>query len=219
MAEDGREVSAPEALTALNDLDAASVYEAFDKRGALDTDLRPVWAGAKVVGRAFPVYCVPGDNLALHRAVAAGAPGDVLVVEGGGHDCGYWGGTLAVSAQARGIRGLVIDGGVRDVPSIRSLGFPVWARRVSVLSVGKRHAGTIGEPVTCGGIVVRRGDLVIADDDGVVVVAQEAVATVVERARARIAREETWARQLKEGALTLDLLDLRSILREQGVDA
>ncbi len=196
------------------EFDPATLHEAGGRIGAVDHAIKPVAAGARVAGRAFTARCHPGDNLAIHRAVAAAESGDVLVVDAGGHVAGYWGEVLAVAAQARGIQALIIDGGVRDSVAQRRRGFPVWARGVSILGTVKVTPGAIGEPITCGGVPVRTGDYVIADDDGVVVIPHERAAEVIEAARQRVEKEADLMERLAAGELTLDLLKLRDVLQD-----
>ena len=202
----------------LADFDPATLHEAGGRIGAVDPDLKPIWPGASVAGRAFTARCHPGDNLALHRAVATAQPGDVLVVDAGGHVGGYCGEVLAVAAMARGIRGLIIDGGVRDSVAQQRRGFPVWARGLSIEGTVKTFPGTIGEPIVCGGVLVRTGDFVVADDDGVVVIPHERAEEVIAAARQRVDKEAVIMQRLEQGELTLDLLGLREILRQHGLE-
>jgi 4-hydroxy-4-methyl-2-oxoglutarate aldolase len=190
-------------------LGTATVYEAAGAEGGLDPGIRPAWPGARLCGAALPVECSPGDNLAIHLAVEAAEPGAVLVVDTRGHLAGYWGEVLTVAGQARGVAGLVIDGGVRDSEGLARLGFPVFARGLSILRTVKHEPGRVGEPVVVGGAAVRAGDVVLADADGVVVVRAERLAEVVEASRARVAREDRVMERLRAGELTLDLLGLR----------
>nr|WP_246852310.1 4-carboxy-4-hydroxy-2-oxoadipate aldolase/oxaloacetate decarboxylase [Patulibacter sp. SYSU D01012] len=188
---------------------AATLYEAAGRRGALDPAVRRR-VGVALAGPALPVACAAGDNLAVHRAVAVAAPGEVLVVAGAGVAVGYLGDVLAVAAQARGVAGAVVDGGVRDLREIDELGFGLWARHVAMAGATKRTPGAVGEPVVCGGVLVRRGDWVVADEDGVAVVPRDDVPAVLDAARRRQEAEERMKRELLGGALTLDLLGLRA---------
>lgn len=201
----------PEAVpTALPDgIGAATVYEAAGRRGALDPAIRRR-VGTALAGPALPIDCAPGDNLAVHRAVAEAAPGEVLVVAGAGVAVGYLGDVLAVAAQVRGVAGAVVDGGVRDLREIDELGFGLWARHVAMTGAQKRAAGRVGAPVVCGGVAVRRGDWVVADEDGVAVVPRDVVPAVLAAARRRQDDEERMKAELLRGALTLDLLGLRA---------
>jgi 4-hydroxy-4-methyl-2-oxoglutarate aldolase len=193
-------------------LGSATIHEAQQRTGALDPAIRAVWDAPPMAGYAYTVRCHPGDNLAVHRAVAAASPGDVLLVDAGGHVAGYWGEILTVAAQARGIAGLVIDGGCRDVMATSIRGFGVWARGVSVQGCTKLVPGWIGEEIGVGGVVARAGDMVVADRDGVVLVRAGEIATVVAAADAREQREQDYMRRLAAGELTLDLLGLRDHL-------
>ena len=197
--------------------DPATLHESGAKEGMVDFAIKPISAGASVAGRAFTARCHIGDNLAIHRAVAAAQPGDVLVVDAGGNVAGYWGEVLASSAQARGVRGLIIDGGCRDVAALRRRGFPIWSRGVSIRGCVKVTPGTIGEPIVCGGVHVRTGDYVVADDDGVVVVPRERAREVLDAARQRVDKEAKLMERLATGELTLDLLGLREVLRQNGI--
>jgi 4-hydroxy-4-methyl-2-oxoglutarate aldolase len=190
-------------------LGAATVYEASGAEGGVDPGIRPLWAGARVCGPALPVECHPGDNLAIHRALEVAEPGMVAVVSAGGHLAGYWGEVLAVAAQARGVAGLVIDGGARDTDALERLGFPAFGRGRSILRTVKHEPGRVGEPVVVGGVLVRAGDVVVADADGVAVVRAERLDEVLVASRARVAKEDHVVDRLRAGELTLDLLGLR----------
>jgi 4-hydroxy-4-methyl-2-oxoglutarate aldolase len=198
----------------LADLDVATVHEAAGRTGNLDGRIRPIQTGTTVAGRAVTAACHPGDNLAIHRAVLAAGEGDVLVVEAGGHLAGYWGEILGVAAQVRGIAGLVIDGGCRDTAALRRLGFPVWSAGVSVQVTVKAVPGRVNEAVAVGGVVVRPGDYLLADDDGAVVVAAERIADVLDAAEARREREERGMARLREGATTFEVLGIGHVGRD-----
>jgi 4-hydroxy-4-methyl-2-oxoglutarate aldolase len=170
--------------------------------------LRPVWACGRIAGRALTVECPSGQNLMLHRAVARAEPGDVIVARCPDAHYGYWGEVLAAAALAAGVRGLVIDGSVRDVESIREARFPVFAAGTALPGTGKRPDGSVGEPIEVRGAPVRRGDVVVADDSGVVTMRPDAVAGVLERARARSEKERGLIERLRLGETTLDLLGL-----------
>jgi 4-hydroxy-4-methyl-2-oxoglutarate aldolase len=195
----------------LADLDAATVHEAAGRSGDLDPGIRPIQSGVTLAGRAVTADCHPGDNLAVHRAVLAAGPGDVLVVAAGGHLAGYWGEILAVAARARGVAGLVIDGGCRDTAALRRMGFPVWSAGVSVRGTVKRTVRSVGEPVVAGGVLVAPGDYVLADDDGVVVVPAARVGGVLDAAEARREREEAGFARLREGATTFEVLGIEDV--------
>lgn len=196
-------------LDELLELGSATVYEAARAGGAVDPAIRPAWRGARVCGPAFPVECAFGDNLAVHLALERCTGGEVLVVDAHGHLAGYCGEVLAVAAQARGVLGLIVDGGVRDSAALERLGFPVFARGVSIAGTVKHEPGRVGGPAVVGAVAVEPGDLVVADEDGVVILAAAGVDGVLEKSRARVAREHTVMDRLRAGELTLDLLNLR----------
>lgn len=184
---------------------AATLYEASAGAARVcHPDLRAAWPGARVAGPAFTVQGIGGDNLALHRAVAAAPAGSVLVVDLQGAWHGHWGEILAVAARHRGILGLVVDGGVRDTAEQAELGFPVFARHVTVVGTGKDHPGTLDVPVRVADVVVRPGDLVVGDADGVVVVPAEAVASTLDRSDARVAEERHVLEAVRAGTTTLE---------------
>ncbi|WP_105969969.1 RraA family protein [Streptomyces geranii] len=188
----------------------ATLYEASSSYArACDPVLRAAWPGARVAGPAFTVQGVGGDNLALHRAVAEAPPGSVLVVDLQRSAHGHWGEILAVAAQRRGLLGLVVDGGVRDVAEQAELGFPVFAPHVTVVGTGKEHPGVLGAPVRVAGVVVRAGDLVVGDADGVIVVPSAAVPATLDASDARVADEQRALAAIRAGASTLDLYGLR----------
>lgn len=206
-----------ELVAAMSALAATTVYEAAGQQGALERSIRPIAPGMALCGSALTVRCQPADNLTLHAAIALARPDDVIVADVGGClEAGHWGEITTVAAQARGVAGLVINGGVRDVAPIARRGFPVFAAAVSMKATVKATPGQINHPIVCGGVAVRPGDLVLADDDGVVVVARERVAEVLEAARERERREAEMLRRLEAGELTLDILGLRAALGSEG---
>ena len=190
-------------------LGASTLYEAGGGTGALDPAIRPVWHGAMLCGPAFPVTCAVGDNLAVHRALERCRPGDVLTMSAGGDDSGYFGEVLANAARTRGVRGVVMDGGVRDIDAFRRMGFPVFARWISMRRTLKKDPGEIGRPTLVGGVTVEPGSVVVADSDGVFVSEAGRFAQTIQDAEARAARESELISRIKGGELTLDLLGLR----------
>lgn len=195
----------------LSALDAATVHEAAGRAGDLDPRIRPIQTGVTLAGRAVTAACHPGDNLAVHRALLAAGPGDVLVVAAGGHVAGYWGEILAVAARHRGVAGLVIDGGCRDTAALRRMGFPVWSAGVSVHGTVKRTAQSVNEPVVAGGVLVSPGDYVLADDDGVVAVPAGRIDAVLDAAEARRGKEEAAFARLRAGATTFEVLGIEDV--------
>ena len=171
--------------------------------------VRAVWEGAELAAPAFPVRCTPGDNLAIHVAVAEAPAGSALVVDVGDEPArGYWGEVLTTAAQARSLVGLVIDGGVRDVARLEALGFPVFATMVALRGATKQAAGSAGIAVEVTGAPVAPGDWVVGDADGVVVVPAGMADEVVSRAGERAAKEARLFEALREGATTMELLGL-----------
>jgi 4-hydroxy-4-methyl-2-oxoglutarate aldolase len=186
----------------------STLYEASGLPCAIDPAIRPVWAGATIAAPAYPVRCSPGDNLAIHLAVERAPRGSVLVVTADDFVAGYWGEVLTVAAEAAGIVGLVIDGGVRDVAAMRRRCFPVFTRGVSVRGTIKASAPSVGQPILMTGVHVEAGDLVIADDDGVVVLPCARIDDVLAAGEARAQKEADFMARLARGETTLDLLGL-----------
>lgn len=171
--------------------------------------IQPVWRGAILAARALPVVCTPGDNLAIHVAVATARPGDALVVDVGAvPERGYWGEVLTTGAQAQGIAGLVIDGGVRDTAAIESLGFPVFSSMIALAGASKQSPGSVGHRATVADALVELGDWVVGDADGVVIVPGGSLESVLAAAQSRAEKESGYFEALRGGATTLDLLAL-----------
>jgi 4-hydroxy-4-methyl-2-oxoglutarate aldolase len=190
---------------------AATLHEACRVPNALPASIRPAWDGAALAGPAYPVRVGPGDNLALHWAIADAQPGEVIVADAHDSVHGHWGEVMAVGAQARGIAGLVIAGGVRDTREQAELGFPVFASSITVLGTAKRWAGTQGAPLGLGSVTVRRGDWIVADRDGAVVLPAEQLAEIIDRAQARLDKEATIMARLRAGSTTLEEYGLRDL--------
>jgi len=179
--------------------------------GGLPTDrrLKPAWPGAALAAPAYPVRCTPGDNLAVHVGVTTAPAGSVLVVDVGPvPDRGYWGEVLTTAAEAAGLAGLVIDGGVRDVAALEAHRFPVFSSTISLPGARKDQPGTVGAPVTVGGVPVAMGDWVVGDVDGVTVVPEPALDAVLAAGEVREAKEAGFFAALRAGATTVELLDL-----------
>lgn len=170
--------------------------------------LRPVWSGARTAGPAFTVKCAPGDNLAVHAAVVEAPAGSVLAVTTDPPERGYWGEVLTTAAEARGIKGLVIDGGVRDVAALEAHRFPVFSTLIALPGAQKLRGGEIGGAARVGDVEVRTGDWVVGDRDGVVVIAREDLDEVLAKGRGRAQRESAMFMQLRDGATTIELLGL-----------
>jgi 4-hydroxy-4-methyl-2-oxoglutarate aldolase len=202
----------------LGALGTSTVHEAYGRIGLMKPYLRPVWAGGEAAGTAVTVLTQPGDNWMIHVAVEQCKPGDILVVGCTADNTdGMFGDLLATSLKARGVPGLVIDAGCRDVKSLREMGFPVWSKAVSAKGTVKATLGAVNIPVVCAGINVHPGDAVIADDDGVVVVRRRDIGDVVAKGEKRHADEEGKRKKLAAGELGLDMYGMREPLAKAGL--
>ncbi len=210
--------AASDHIDALADMGTATVHEAIGRRGFVGPHLRPIQQGVSIAGSAVTVSCHPGDNLMIHAAVEMCHTGDILVVTNTAPSThGMFGDLLAGSLMARGVRGLVIDAGVRDTADLRKMGFPVWSQHVSCQGTVKASPGSVNVPVVLGEQVVSPGDVICADDDGVVVVARAEAGQAVELSKARIAKEAATRERLNAGELGVDIYGLRALLDDLGV--
>jgi 4-hydroxy-4-methyl-2-oxoglutarate aldolase len=197
----------------------ATVHEALGRVGYLGPELRPAWPGARAGGTAVTVVCWPGDNLMIHVAVEQCRPGDVLVVTTASPSTdGLFGELFATSLAQRGVRGVVLGCGVRDVAELREMGFPVWSRAVSAQGSVKATPGAVNVPVVLGGQMIRPGDVVLGDDDGALVVPRADVPRALSASAARVAKEDATRAAFRSGELGLDRYGLRDRLAGLGIE-
>jgi 4-hydroxy-4-methyl-2-oxoglutarate aldolase len=209
----------PAVIDGLAEAGTATVHEAIGRSGFVGPTLRPIQHDVRIAGSAITVLSHPGDNIMIHAAVEVCEAGDVLVVANTSPSThGMFGELLATSLQGRGVRGLIIDAGVRDTSELRQMGFPVWSRHVSCQGTVKNTPGSVNVPVVIGSQVVHPGDVVCADDDGVVVVPRRLAERALEQSNARIAKEAATRERLIAGELGLDFYGLRGKLAELGVE-
>lgn len=205
-------------IEALGRQGVATVHEAQGRLGLMLPYMRPVWRGARAAGSAVTVLIHPGDNWMIHVAAEVVQPGDVLVVACSSENAdGAFGELLATSLKARGVHGVVLDIGCRDAQPIEELRFPVWSRAISARGTVKSTIGSVNVPVVCAGVHVVPGDVIVADDDGVVVVPRAKVTAVAKAGAEREAKEAKSRGQLAAGKLGLDLYGMRPALAEKGL--
>jgi len=184
-------------------------------QGTMDSGIKPIDPKSRMLGRAVTVQCYPGDNLALHQGIYAAEPGDVLILDCHGYtEAGHFGDIMALACQVRGIAGVVIDGSCRDSEDIKELGLPVFVRGFNPSGTVKASLGKVNVPVTCGGVRVNPGDMVLGDCDGVVVVPREKEDQVFEKAQAKFAKEEKLVEELKAGKTTLEIYGFDKLIKK-----
>lgn len=209
---------ASEVVESLQTYGTATIHEAMGRQGLMLPYLRPIYDSARVCGTAVTVSCQPGDNLMIHAALDVCQPGDVLIVTVTSESTdGMFGELLGVSARAQGVKGLVIDAGVRDTVELTEMAFPVWARAISSKGTVKATPGSVNVPVVCAGAMVQPGDIIVGDRDGVVVVPRALAEETAGQSEARTQKENHTRERLARGELGLDIYGLRDKLLALGV--
>ena len=207
-----------EAANKLAEFGVATVHEAQGRTGLMASRIRPIYRGPAICGTAVTVSVPPGDNWMIHVAAEQCQEGDILVVSPiSQSESGYFGDLLGTLMQSRGVRGLIIDAGCRDINDLEKMGFPVWSRAIYAHGTVKETLGDVNLPISCGDVLVNPGDAIVADNDGVVIVPRFTVADVIEKSQARVDRENMIRIRYADGELGLDMNNMRSRLKEKGL--
>lgn len=199
-------------------LDVSTVYEAQGRIGLLDHYLKPILPNILIVGPAVTVTCFAGDNLMIHAAIEICEPGDILVVSTiGDFDTGMIGDLISSALLHKGVKGVVIDSGIRDVSQLKNMRFPIWSKSITSRGATKNRGGWINAPIICAGVHINPGDVVLADENGVLVVKKEKLEEILDLSKERIAREKAIREKINCGKMSLDFYNLRPVLESEGV--
>lgn len=202
-------------IKAFANIPTSTISDAMGRYGTMSSDMKPVFQGAKICGPAFTVRVYANDNLMVHLALKEARPGDILIVDSGGYtQCALWGGLMSFSARCRGLGGTVINGGIRDKDAITELGYPVFAKTIIPVGTHKSNQGSICKPVSCDGIPIFPGDIIIGDSDGVMVVPFDQTSATLEKARAILGREDQMRARIEKGELIFDILKLEKYFQD-----
>jgi 4-hydroxy-4-methyl-2-oxoglutarate aldolase len=202
-------------IKAFANIPTSTISDAMGRCGTTSSDMKPVYQGARICGPAFTVRVYANDNLMVHLALKEARPGDILVIDSGGYtQCALWGELMSFSARGRGLGGTVIDGGVRDKDAISELGYPVFAKTIIPVGTHKSNQGAICKPVSCDGVPISVGDIIVGDSDGVVVVPFDQTSVVLEMAKAILSREDQMRKRIEKGELIFDILELEKYFQD-----
>lgn len=204
-------------IKAYNGIASATIHEAMGRKGAIDSRIKPIYNGMKVCGSALTCKCQVGDNLTLHAAIHIAQPGDVIIASVGQYtEQGLFGDLMATSAKAKGVKGLVLDGCVRDGETLKKMGFSVFAYGLCIKGTVKETIGSLNNPIVMGDELINPGDIIVGDDDGVVVIPLEKAEAVLDLCKKRDEKEEALRNQFADGKSTWDVFGLNAILESKG---